>query len=142
MEGGAGKKLAVIITRGGYNNLLQACEFARLAAESGIQVSVLFRDEAVARMTKNRIGHVTLSEAYKGRESKVREMLEAQHLHDLPALLREIKEKGDAKFTICRTSLEYFEVTVEQLIPELDEVQPTETFWKEEVIPADKVMTF
>ncbi len=136
------KKLAVIITQGGYNNLLQACEFARLAAESGIQVSVLFRDEAAARMTKNRIGQVTLSEAYKGRESKVREMLEARHLHDLPALLRDIKEKGDAKFTICRTSLEYFEVNVEQLIPELDEVQPTETFWNEEVVPADKVMTF
>lgn len=40
------KKLAIIVTRGAYNNLLQACQLARVAAETGTQVSLFFRDEA------------------------------------------------------------------------------------------------
>ncbi len=136
------KKLAVIITRGSYNNLLQACELARIAAEAGTQVSVLFRDEAVARMTIEKVYAMVLSEAYKGRESAVQEMLHERKLHDLPAILRGIKEKGDVKFSVCRDSLDYFDIKVAALIPELDEVQGADAFWKEEVVPADQVMTF
>ncbi len=136
------KRLAVIISRGSYNNLLQACELARIAAESGTRVSVFFRDEAVARMTLGKVHHMVLSESFKGRESAVQDLLRERKLHDLPAILRGIKEKGDAKFSICRDSLDYFDITVDALIPELDEVQRAEAFWKEEVVPADQVMTF
>lgn len=135
-------KLAVIVTRGAYNNLLQACEFARIAVAAGTRVSVLFRDEAAARVTTAKIHDLQFSEAYKGRESKVREILRGRKRHDLPALLREIKETGDAKFSVCRDSLEYFDIGVDQVIPELDEVQRAESFWKEEVVPADQVVTF
>lgn len=136
------KKLAMIVTRGSYNNVLQACELARIATESGAQVSLLFRDEAVARMTNDKVHDMPLSDAYKGRESKVREMLQERELSDLQTILRGIKEKGDAKFSVCRDSIEYFEIAVEKLIPELDEVQKLEAFWKEEVVSADQVMTF
>lgn len=136
------KKVAIIVTRGAYNNLLQACEFARIAAESGVRVSMMFRDEAVARLSMDRVGHIVLSEAFKGRESKVCDMLEEEKRHDLPALLREIKERGDAKFSVCTRSLQLFEITIDKLIPELDEVQAAESFWKEEVMTADQVMTF
>jgi len=136
------KKLAVIVTRGAYNNLLQACELVRLAAASGTQVSVLFRDEAAARLTNEKIKEIPFSEAYRGRESRTREILRERKRHDLPAILREIKEKGDVKFCVCRDSLAYFEIAVEQLIPELDEVQPAEAFWKESVAMSDHVLTF
>lgn len=136
------KKVAIIVTRGAYNNLLQACEFARIAAESGVQVSLLFRDEAVARLDVGKVRDLVLSEAFKGRESKVRDMLAEEKRDDLPALLREIKERGDAKFSVCDRSLRLFDVTIEKLIPELDEVQAAEAFWKEEVMTADQVMTF
>ena len=136
------KQLAVIITRGCYNNLLQACELARIAAEAGTRVSVLFRDEAAARMTIEKVYDMVLSEAYKGRESAVKDMLQERKLHDLPSILRGIKEKGDVKFSVCRDSLEYFDIKVGELIPELDEVQRAEAFWKEEVVPAEQVVTF
>jgi len=136
------KKLAIIVTRGAYNNLLQACELAKFAASSGVRVSVLFRDEAAGKLSIQKIQERTFSEAYRGRESKVREMLRERKQLDLAAILREIKEKGDAKFSICRTSMEYFEIKVEDLIPELDEVQAAEAFWKEEVATADQVLTF
>jgi peroxiredoxin family protein len=68
--------------------------------------------------------------------------LKERKLHDLPLLLREIKEKGDAKFSVCRDSIEYFDLSVDKLIPELDEVQRVEAFWKEEVVNADHILTF
>jgi len=136
------KQLAIIITRGTYNNLLQACQLARIAVASGTRVSILFRDEAVARLAVEKVQELTLGEGYRGREVKVRNLWTDRKLHDLPLLLREIKEKGDAKFSICRDSLEYFDIPVQKLIPELDEVQRVEAFWKEEVAPADQVLTF
>lgn len=136
------KKLAIIVTRGAYNNVVQACELARVAVESGTQVTVLFRDEAVVCMTKDKVGDMLLSEAYKARESKVRDMFREQQLHDVPSILRSIKEKGDAKFSICRDSMAYFEIPVEQVIAEIEEVQDMKAFWKEEMEPANHVVTF
>lgn len=136
------KKLAVIVTRGAYNNLVQACELARIAVEAGTQVTVLFRDEAVVSMTKDKVGDMLLSEAYKGRESKVRGMYREQKLHDVPSIIRAIKEKGDAKFSICRDSMAYFDIPVEQVIAEIEEVQDMKAFWKEEMETANQVVTF
>jgi peroxiredoxin family protein len=136
------KQLAMIVTRGTYNNILQACQLARMAVESGTRVSILFRDEAVARLTVEKVHDLTLTEGYRGREVKVRNLWKDRKLHDLPLLLREIKEKGDAKFSVCRDSIEYFDILVEKLIPELDEVQRVEAFWKEAVTHADHVLTF
>lgn len=136
------KKLAIIVTRGALNNLLQACELAKLAAGSGTHVSIFFRDEAAAKLTLQKIKDLTFSDTYRGRESRVRELLRERKQQDLAALLREIKETGDAKFSICRRSMELFELKVEDLIPELDEVQAAESFWKEEVATADQVLTF
>ena len=132
----------MIITRGAYHNILQACQLARIAVESGTRVSILFRDEAVARLTVDKVQELTFTEAYRGREVKVRNLWKDRKLHDLPLLLREIKEKGDAKFSVCRDSIEYFDILVERLIPELDEVQHVEAFWKEAVAHADEVLTF
>lgn len=137
------KRLAVIVTRGAYNNLLQACDLVRIAAANGTQVSVLFRDEAAAKLTLEKVKQLpTFSDGYRGREARVRELLQERKRHDLPAILREIKELGDVKFSVCRDSLDYFELTVDQLIPELDEVQKAEAFWKEAVAQADQIMTF
>ncbi len=136
------KKLAVIVTGGSYNNLLQACELVRIAAASGAQVSVLFRDEAASKLTHDKVKQLAFSDAYKGRESRVRDLLRERKQHDVPAVLREVKEAGDVKLSICRDTIEYFEIGVEQLLPELDEVQKAEAFWKEAVAPADQVLTF
>ena len=136
------KTLAVIVTRGTYNNLLQACELVRIAALAGTRVSVLFRDEAAGKLTHDKVKELSLSEGYRGREVRLRELLRERKLHDLPAMLRETKEKGDVKFSVCRDSVEYFDLRVEQLISELDEVQSVDAFWKEEVAAADQVLTF
>ena len=136
------KKVAVIVTRGGYNNLLQACEWITLAASHGVQVGVFFRDEAAARMNLAKVKELTLSEGYRGREAHVRERLREEKKNDLQGLLRTAKEAGDVKLSVCRDSIRYFDISVERLLPELDEVQQAEAFWKEEMAEADQILTF
>ncbi len=136
------KKIAAIITRGGWNNLFQACEWVALAAASGMEVSGYFRDEAAGRMTKTKIKELTMSPDFKGREGFVRDLLKKEDKADLSKLMQTSKEKGNVKFSVRTDSLKYFGVKVEELIPELDEVQTAEAFWKEAVLPADQVLTF
>ena len=132
----------MIITRGGFNNLLQACEWITLAAASGIEVSGYFRDEAAGRMSQTKIKELTMSPDYRGREAAVRDLLRQEDKADLSKLLQHAKESGNVKLSACKDSLRYFELKPEDLIPELDEVQTAEAFWKEAVIPADQVLTF
>lgn len=136
------KKIAVIITRGGWNNLLQACEWIALAAASGMEVSGYFRDEAASRMTKSKIKELTMSPDYRGREAFVRDLLRQENKADLSKMMQTAKETGNVKFSVCKDSMRYFDVRVEELIPELDEVQTAEAFWKEAILPADRVLTF
>ncbi len=136
------KKTAVIISRGTYTHLLHAYEWVRLAVQDQRRVSVFFCDEAAARLTKDKVGEIPFADTYRGRETKVRTMLKEANRADLTAQMREMKEKGDVKFSICRETLQHFEINVEQLIGELDEVQSAEAFWKQEVREADQVLTF
>ncbi|MDH5562838.1 MAG: DsrE/DsrF/DrsH-like family protein [Nitrospirota bacterium] len=136
------KKVAVIITRGGFNNLLQACEWIALAAASGIEVSGYFRDEAAGRMSQTKIKELTMSKGYQGRESFMRDLLREEKKADLCGILQQVKETGNVKLSVCKDSLRYFNLRPEDLIPELDEVQTAEAFWKEAVLPADQVLTF
>jgi peroxiredoxin family protein len=136
------EKLAMIITRGGWNNLLQACEWVALAAASGLEVNVYFRDEAAGRMTPAKIKELTMSSDYRGREAYMRELLKNENKADLSAIMQKSKETGNVKFSVCKDSLKYFNLKVEELIPELDEVQTAEAFWKEAILPADRISTF
>ena len=136
------KKVAIIITRGGFNNLLQACEWMSLAAASGMEVSGYFRDEAASRMSQTKIKEMTMSPDYRGREAAVRDLLRQEEKADLSKFLQKAKESGNIKLSVCKDSLRYFDMRPEDLIPELDEVQTAEAFWKEAVLPADRVLTF
>lgn len=132
----------MIITQGGWNNLFQACEWMALAAASGMEVSGYFRDEAAGRMTKVKIKELTMSPEYRGREAFMRDLLRTEGKADLSKIMQTAKETGNVKFSVCKDSLKYFDVRVEELIPELDEVQTTEAFWNEAILPADQVLTF
>lgn len=132
----------MIITRGGWNNLFQACEWIALAAASGMEVSGYFRDEAAGRMTNTKIKELTMSHDYRGREAFVRNLLKQENKADLSKIMQTAKETGNVKFSVCKDSMRFFDVRVEELIPELDEVQTAEAFWREAVLPADRVLTF
>ncbi len=136
------KSLAIIVSRGHYNSLVQVCTLLMASVVSGIKVRVLVRDEAVLKMTTQGAREINLSEAFRGVEVQVRERLAQHRLGDLRQLLQEVKQQGDVQISVCSSSMAICGVTQEQLIPEVDDVRGLTSFLLEEMSQADHVLTF
>ena len=136
------KSLAVIVSRGHHNNFVQVCTLLMAAAVSEIKVRVFVRDEAVLKLTKQRVSDINLSDAFRGMESAVKERLVQHKLADLRALLADVKSQGDIKIIACTSSMAICGVTRETLIPEVDDVRGFTSFLLEEMSTADQVLTF
>ena len=135
------KKIAVLVSLGTHNNLAQVASLAMAAVLCDVSVSVLFRDEAAAAVTRERIGSLPVSpffvvdEGYAGRAEQAK-------MSDVAALFREAKEEGDVKLFACTSSMFLAGVAREDLIPEIDEARGLVSFMIEEVEDADQVLTF
>jgi peroxiredoxin family protein len=136
------KTLAVIVSRGELNSLVQVATLLLGAVASGVAARVFFRDEAVYAITRSGAKEGRFSEGYHGREAAVRERLAAQGLDDVPALFRQIKEIGDARLYACSSSLAICGVEPDQLLPEIDAIRGLTAFLLEDVATADRVLTF
>jgi peroxiredoxin family protein len=136
------KRLAVIVSRGEFNSLVQVATLLMAAVASGVEVRVFFRDEAIYRITKAGAGVMDFSEGYRGREAETRRRLASQGLDDLRSLLAQIKEGGDARLYACSSSLAICGVEAAELLPEIDGVRGLTAFLLEDVAQADRVLTF
>ena len=136
------KRLAVIVARGDFNALVQVATLLMAAVGSGLAVRVFFRDEAIYKITRSGAAEINLSEGYRGREAAVRDRLAAQGLADLPGLLRQIKEGGDARLYACSSSMAICGVEERELLPEIDGVRGLTAFLLEDVADADRVLSF
>lgn len=136
------KSLAVIVSGGSTNNLVQVLTLLMAAVHSDIRTRVLFRDEAVYRMTPSRINAVEPSAAYAHDLAGLAKRLQQHELTDLQKLCRDIKASGDVKYYVCSSSLALCGLTREDLVPEIDDVRGLPAFLLEDVAPADKVLTF
>ena len=135
------KALAVIVSGGSTNNLIQVLTLLMAAVHSEIKVRVLFRDESVFRLTPQRINAMELSAAYADADG-VGQRLKKLDLVDLHNLCRDIKASGDVRYYVCSSSLAIWGLKREALIPEIDDVRGLPSFLLEDVATADKVLTF
>ena len=92
------KSLAVIVSGGSTNNLVQVLTLLMAAVHSELQVRVLFRDEAVFRLTPGKINALELSPAYQADAAGTQQRLKKHDLTDLQKLARDIKASGDVKY--------------------------------------------
>ena len=135
------KKLAVLVSSGTRNNLAQVASLVMAAVLCDASVSVLFRDEAAAAVTRDRIESLPVSPFfaadpdYAGRAEQAR-------MNDVAALFREAKEEGEVKLFACTSSMFLAGVAGEDLIPEIDEARGLVSFMIEEMDDADHVLTF
>lgn len=136
------KKIAILVSHGSYNSLVQVMTLVMACMVSEIKVRLFFRDESVFKLTPKEAGTINLTEFYKGQESAVLERLKQNKLENLQSLLREIKEKGDLHISVCSSSLAICGLKHGDLIPEVDEVQGLTSFLLEEIATADQVLTF
>jgi len=138
------KKVAIIVSRGSFNNLIQVATLIRaLTASPEISVRVFFRDEAILKLTKERINHPNFSEAYRDLEEMTLVRLQAADFENLQTFLRDSKQHGhDVKFFACSSSMYMCGLKEEDLIPEIDAPMTLTDFLHQELLPADLVMTF
>ncbi len=138
------QKVAIIVSNGSFNNLvLLSTLIAGLVSAFDAKVRVFFRDEALLKLTKERIGEMNFSDAFKGLEEEALERLQRSDFVDLQSFLRHAKELGeDVKYYGCRSSLYIIGAAEADLIPEIDEVTSISRFLLEEFADADKVLTF
>lgn len=136
------KRLALIVSRGSHNAVVQALTLIMAAVSSEISVRVFFRDEAVLKITKSGAGDIRLSEGYRGVEGETIERLKTLGLDDLPRLIREVKALGDVRLYACSSSMAICGVKREDLLDEIDEVRGVTAFLLDDVIGADRVLTF
>ena len=136
------KSFAIIVSRGSTNNFVQVLTLLMAAVHSELLVRVLFRDEAVFRLTPEGIRRHDFSAIYETIAPQVMVRLKQHDLDDLQKLLGQIKASGDVKLYACSSSLALVGLKREQLIPEIDEVRGLSAFLLEDVATADRVMTF
>lgn len=138
------KKVAIIVSRGSFNNLVQVATLIRAVTSSpDTVVRVFFRDEALLKLTRARIHETNFSEVYRGLEEQVLMRLRVADFQDLQTFLREAKEHGEAvTFFACASSMYMCGLKEEDLIPEIDAPMTLTDFWSAEVGDADVVMTF
>ena len=110
------KSIAVIVSGGSTNNFLQVLTLLMASVHSELKTSVLFRDEAVYRLTPEKINALELSEAYQADAAGVKQRLAKHDLLDLQKLLRDIKASGDVHYFVCSSSLAVCGLKREQLI--------------------------
>jgi len=138
------KKVAIIVSNGSFNNLLQVSTLIRaLTASLETSVRVFFRDEAVVKVTKTRINEVNLSDVVRPMEPEILRRLREAEFADLQSFLRDSKEHGDdVKLFACTSSMYMYGIREEDLIPEIDGARTLTDFLLEEVSDAEKVFTF
>ena len=136
------KSLAVIVSGGSTNNLIQVLTLLMAAVHADLKARVFFRDEAVFRLTPSTMNAAELSAAYAHDLAGVQQRLKRLDLVDLHKLCRDIKASGDVKYYACSSSMAIAGLTREDLIAEVDEVRGLPAFLLEDVASADKVLTF
>jgi len=136
------KSLAVIVSGGSTNNLIQVLTLLMASVHSDLQARVLFRDESVFRLTPANINTIELSDAYAHDAVNVLRRLARHELTDVQKLVRDIKASGDVKYYVCSSSLAICGLKREDLIPEIDDVRGLPAFLLEDVAVADPVFTF
>lgn len=136
------KSLAVMVSGGSTNNMIQVLTLLMAAVHSELKVRVLFRDESVMRLTPEAINRQELSSAFAAQAEAAAQRLAKLDLTDLQKLARDIKASGDVKYYACSSSLAIAGLKKEDLIPEIDAARGLPAFLVDEVATADKVLTF
>lgn len=136
------QKIAVIVTRGELNHLIQVVTLLMAATVVNAAVRVLFRDEAVLSVTKTGAKRLRLSPTLARRARRVRHQLQQHGMRDLSTMLQTVKGHGDVRLHACNSSLSLYGIKRSELLPEIDGVRGLTAFVVEDIATADRVLTF
>lgn len=135
-------KMAIIATRGSHTALVNLCTTIMAAAISEMTVRVFLRDEALYRMDRRRIREVVLPDIFEPEGGEIRKRLTEMNLIDLTALIASAKAQGDVRIYACSSSMGIFGMKAEDLSEGVDEVCGMTSFLLDEILEAQKVLSF
>ncbi len=135
------KSLAIIVTRGTTNNLIQVLTLMMASVHEDIRVRVLFRDESVLLLQPGKMNQEHFSSCFQAVHD-VSDKLQKLELTDLKQLLQDIKDSGDVECYACQSSLVMCGLESEGLIEQVDSVKSMVAFLSEDMAAADHVLTF
>ena len=135
-------KIAVIVTQGSLNHLIQVVTLLMSATVANAAVRVLFRDEAVLSVTKAGAQRLQFSELLRDQAAAITARLKQHEMDNLSGMLQTVKGHGDVRLAVCSASMALYGVTKDELLPEIDDVQGLTAFFIDEVGTADRVLTF
>lgn len=136
------KSLAIIVSQGSTNNFVQVLTLLMASVHADLKVRVLFRDEAVLRLTPAKINHVECSSGWQEDLGAFTQRLRQHDLLNVQQLCRDIKASGDVRYYVCSSSLAMSGLRKEDLIAEIDEVRGLPAFLLEDMAEANHVLTF
>ncbi len=115
------RRLAVQVTRGTSNNLLQVATLVRAATALDARVDALFRDGALLLLRPGIINQPLWAPVYARVLPALRERLRDADFIDMERFLRDAKEHGDeVHFWACRETLVEEGLTLSDLARLLD----------------------
>lgn len=119
----------MVVTRGTSNNLFQAATLVRAATTLDVAVEVLFRDDALLKLRRERINLAEWAPVYAVVLPQLEERLRAADFTDMETFLRDAKEHGDrVRFWACSETLAARKLSLDELTPVLDGERSAEMF--------------
>jgi peroxiredoxin family protein len=135
-------KMSIVATRGTHTAIVNLFTTVMAAAISEMSVRVLLRDEAVYRLTRERISEIVLPEMYGNDKPAILSRLKEAGLTDLKSLIRDAKKQGDIRIYACTSSMAILGVSEEDLIEEIDEPRGLTSFLLDEMSESGIVLSF
>ena len=121
--------LAIRVTRGSSNNLLQVATLVRAATALEVAVDVLFEDAALCKLRKDQINVMDWSPIYKRVSAELAERLLRAEFNDLESFLQGAKEHGDhVRFWASSTTIVSEDLNLGRMVACLDAEIAPETF--------------
>lgn len=124
------KKLALVIDSASYERVTFALGVASAAAVTGQDVRIIFGYGGIARLKKgstDELGEETASWV----RDRIKAGIESGSLSPVSELLSVLKRAG-AKIYACPTAMDLHNITVEELVKEVDEVRSVVRFVMED----------
>lgn len=122
------KELAIIVHSGTLDKILSVFTLGSTAVAMDFEVHLYFTFWGLMALRKGEMEKAELPATYKHMEAQLRERLKEMNYPTPHEMLKRIKASGKLKIYACTPTMRMFNVSKEDLIPEVDSFAGAATF--------------
>ncbi len=137
------RRLAIVVRDDAFDRLLTPLAFAYEMARKGVEVDVLCVLWAVRVLSKEGVKQVKIDPRYADRRDYLLGRLKAfDEPTDIHGFIKAAHSTGRVRFHACQLAAATFEVSREDLLPEVQDIMQPATFLSEIAMRADHCQYF